>query len=52
MLIIFTGEKDEKKKINQQTKPVCGKKKKNEKAGEKKNHLNVEELASCLVFCT
>lgn len=40
-----------KKTINQQTKPVCGKKK-NEKAGEKKNDLNVEELASCLVFCT
>jgi hypothetical protein len=29
MLIIFTGEKDEK--INQQTKPVCGTKKSRKK---------------------
>lgn len=49
MLIIFTGEKDGEKKTKQQTKPVCGDKKK--KAG-KKNHLNAEELASCLAFCT
>ena len=50
MLIIFTGEKDEKK-INQQTKLVCGKKKKNEKAGGKQS-LNVDELTSFLVLCT
>lgn len=48
MLIIFTGEKDEK--LTSKQNLFVGKKK-NEKAGGK-NRLNVEELASCFVFCT
>lgn len=51
MLIIFTGEKDEKKQKTNKQNLFVEKKKKKKKRGEK-NHLNVEELASCLVFCT
>ena len=50
MLIIFTGEKDEK--LTSKQNLFVEKKKKTKKRGEKKNHLNVEELASCFVFCT
>ena len=53
MLIIFTGEKDEKKLTSKQNLFVerKKKKKKNEKAGGKQL-LNVDKLTSCLVFCT
>ena len=52
MLIIFTGEKDEKKLTSKQNLFVeIKKKKKNEKAGGKQL-LNVDKLTSCLVFCT